>query len=252
MKKILLTTIVIGNKYQEKYRKYYYENHLAYAKKHGYEFHVVTDFIDSNNRLPSFISLQKILVCAPPISQSYSQIIVVDADILFNVNTAGPLHEVGKFPEKISIVDEFNQPNLEERIRLHTKFGYEKSAAEYYGLAGFYLNTNRLLNTGLMVFNPSLHKDYLEKIYLEGISNGLNHPRGFHYEQSLVGYHLQKDDMYELLPSEWNAIWAWYHHSKGDQLTLKQFFHENKAIHFAGAHAFEGEIPFLLADISTF
>jgi hypothetical protein len=248
MEKILLTTIVIGNEYQEKYRKYYYENHLAYAKKQGYSFHVVTDFIDSSNRQLSFISLQKILVCSTPISQSYSKVIVVDADILFNINSAGALHEISKYPDKISIVDEFSQPSLEERVRLSVKFGYEKSASEYYGMAGFNLNTNRVLNTGLMIFSPGIHKDYLEKIYLEGITIGLNHPRGFHYEQSLVGYHLQKDDMYELLPSEWNAIWAWYHHSKGDQLTLKTFFDENKAIHFAGAHAFEKEIPSLLSN----
>jgi len=246
MQKILLVSIVIGDAYQKNYAQYYYENHQSYAKQCGYDFTVCTDFIDPNNQHTSFISFQKILVCSGSESLKYDYIVVVDADILFNLSRAEPIHENIKSPEKIYIVDEFCQPSYEKRIMYNIKYGYERSASEYYAQSGLHLDTNLLLNTGVMIFNPQIHKDFLEKIYIEGLKKGLNHPRGFHYEQSLVGYYLQKEKMYSLLPTCWNAIFALQNGASPGELTLSEFYRKNKAIHFAGGHVFESSIPELI------
>ena len=105
----LLITVAIGEKYQKRYKALFYENHKSYAIKCGYDFKIVMDFLDKNNQHASFISLQKSLVCSQDFSQKYKKIIYVDADILFNIKTATPIHLLTE-NENIYIVDEYSQP----------------------------------------------------------------------------------------------------------------------------------------------
>ena len=242
----LIATIAIGDKYKERYSSLFFENHKKYAEYCGYDIKVITDYLDKKNQHTCFISLQKILVCSQEYSCNYNYIIYVDADILFNNITATPLHLLVK-SEKIYIADEYTQPTRDIRLLINKRKKWEKSATDYYALAGLDLDTNSVLNTGLMIFQPRLHKDILEQIYFQTIKNGYNHPRGFHFEQAMIGYSLQKNHNWEILPNEWNAIWGLQKISPKNRITLMDFYAKNKAVHFAGNTDID-KIPSLISN----
>lgn len=94
--------------------------------------------------------------------------------------------------------------------------------------------TDIVLNTGVMIFNPKIHNEILQDAYNFGIQSGLNHPRGFHYEQAVIGYTLQKNNCFEILKNNWNAIWLLQKISANNKINLLEFYRSNKAVHFAG------------------
>ena len=91
--KVLLVTIAIGNQYLRQYELLFKTSQENYAKKCGYDFKVITDFLDKDkdNKYNSTISFNKILVCSQEWSNNYDFIIFVDADILININSP-PIH----------------------------------------------------------------------------------------------------------------------------------------------------------------
>ena len=95
------------------------------------------------------------------------------------------------------------------------------------------LRTDRILNTGVIICNPSKHADYLKTIYEKYVDKSVGHPRGFHYEQACIGYELQKDDSYNLIHNIWNFI---YVHS---QITHQPVY--SHFLHFAGLRGNERE-----------
>lgn len=229
----LLVTVVIGALYQRRYKALFYENHKAFARKCGYDIYVVTDFLDRQHPFSCFISLQKSLVCSQAFSAPYKKVIYVDADILFNLQNATPI-DLSVENEKIYIADEFTQPSPNIRSEIQRLNNWERTATEYYALAGLDFETDSLLNTGFMVFCPDLHKNILEDTYSEAVRNGFNHPRGFHFEQAMLGYAFQKNNCWQVLPNEWNAIWMLQKAAPNNSINLSDFFAQNKAVHFAG------------------
>ena len=89
--KVLLVTIAIGKKYLDEYKDLFYQSQSNYARKNGYDFLVITDFLDVNLKHKSTISFNKILVCNQEWSKNYDFIIFIDADILINI-LSPPLH----------------------------------------------------------------------------------------------------------------------------------------------------------------
>ncbi len=244
--KILIVTIALGEKYLANYNALFRKSQEAYAQKHGYDFKVVTDFIETNlsKKHPSTISFQKILVCNEPWSQPYETIVYLDADVFVNVD-APPVHLIDT-QGKVGIVNEYLQPSYEERLAIQKRNGWENSASEYYLLAStdFVLATDKVLNTGVMIFKPKLHKELLYSIYAKHVANAINHPRKFHFEQSAIGYELQLANMFHLLSNKWNAIWSLNILASGTPQSMFQFYSSNYFLHFAGNGGIE-KIPAL-------
>ena len=230
--KVLLTTIAIGDKYLEEYTRLFYESQHNYALKYGYDFKVITDFLDKNIMNRHTISFNKILVCNQEWSKEYDMIIFIDADILINSN-APSLHNYLDYDNRIGIIDEYSQPTSEKRIQIQKRMGWETSATEYYKLCGLDINTDMVFNSGVLVMQPKLHNEFLVNIYNKYVMKSVGHYRGFHFEQSCIGYEIQKANMYKLIDNKFNAVWAL---TKLDNPTfnLNTFFRENYFIHFAG------------------
>lgn len=228
--KVLLVAIAIGEKYLEMYNELFRKSHENYAKKHEYDFKVVTDFLDKNNKHYSTISFNKSLVFSQTWSKDYDFIIFIDSDILINP-IAPALHNYINYGDKIGIVNEYSQPTPEIRLQIQAKQGWERFANEYYKLSGFDINTDAVLNTGVIVSQPKIHGNIFQNIYNKYIKKSINHKRGFHYEQSCIGYELQKQCLYKTLPNKWNIIWGLY---KICGENLDNIFKDNYFIHFAG------------------
>jgi len=231
--KVLLTTIAIGEKYLEEYKNLFYESHKNYAIKNGYDFKVIVDFLDKTY-IESKMSLyyQKILVCNQEWSNDYDIIVFIDADILININSP-PIHNSVDYGNCIGIVDEYSQPSKERRLKVQAKMGWETSAIDYYKLCDFDIQTDMVFNSGVLILQPKIHNEFLLNIYKKYMPKSIIHKRGGHYEQTSLGYEMQKMKLYKLLDNRFNAVWAL---TKLDNIenSLQTYFYENYFIHFAG------------------
>lgn len=246
--KVLLTTIVIGEKYLREYETLFKESQSNYAKKHGYDFKVITEHLNKETADISTISFNKILVCGQqPESADYDYIIVVDADILINIHSP-PIHTyMDKDTDKIGIIDEYSQPTPQIRQKIQEYMGWEKTAAEYYALCNLQIDTEKVLNTGVLVFQPKKHQKFLQYIYDTHVKNSIIYKmgylkRGYHYEQACIGYEIQKHNLYKLLPNEFNAIWSLIKIRYQNKYNIDQYFGQNYFIHFAG-HTDYDKVP---------
>lgn len=206
MAKVLLVSIAIGDKYLEEYNRLFRPSHENYARKCGYDFRVVEDFLDKEHTDKSTVSLNKILVCSQPWSEDYEYIVYVDADVVINIR-APPIVESQKFGNKIGIVNEYDQVQVPDYKFVQKVLNWGNTASEYYAMAGLTIDTEVMLNTGVMVFQPKKHREFLDAVYNCYIDRAVNHFRSFHFEQSVIGYEMQKQNMYTILNPKFNAIW---------------------------------------------
>ena len=231
--KVLLVTIAIGEKYIEEYNNLFYESQKNYALKHGYDFKVINDFLDRNIQNNSTVSFNKILVCNQEWSDDYDFIIFIDADILININSP-PIHNYIDYEDCIGIIDEYSQPSKERRLKIQQIMGWETSATDYYKLCEFDIQTDMVFNSGVLVLQPKKHKDFLQNLYNKYIVESISHYRGFHFEQSCIGYEIQKNNLYKVLDNKFNAVWALTKIDNIENITLNEYLNENYFTHFAG------------------
>lgn len=231
--KCLLVSMAIGKKYLDQYYNLFYESQKNYALKHGYDFKVIKEFLDKKNQNKHCISFNKILVCSQEWSNDYDFIIFVDADILININSP-PIHSYMDYGDSIGIIDEYSQPSKERRILIQKKMGWETSATEYYKLCGFDIQTDMVFNTGVLVLQPKKHGDFLQKIYNKYVKKSINHKRGFHFEQSCIGYEIQKKNLHKVIDNKFNAVWGISKLDINKKFILNEYFKDNFFIHFAG------------------
>jgi hypothetical protein len=231
--KVLLITIAIGEEYLLQYKDLFYESQQNYALKYGYDFKVITEFLDKNIQHKNTVSFNKILVCEQEFSKDYDFIVFIDADILININSP-PIHNFVDFENCIGIVDEYSQPTKERRIKIQKQNNWETSAVDYYKLCDLHIETDMVFNSGVLVLQPKIHCDFLKKIYDKNVIESITHPRGFHFEQSCIGYEIQKEKVYKLLDNKFNAIWGLTKSDNIDNISLETYFNENYFIHFAG------------------
>jgi ubiquinone/menaquinone biosynthesis C-methylase UbiE len=101
---------------------------------------------------------------------------------------------------QIGIVDEFSQPSFEKRVEFAKRMKWDLNPSVYYSSSGFSIQTDKMLNTGVLVMQPKKHGEFLKSIYDKYIRKSVNHPKLFNYEQSAIGYELQVNNMFTLLP----------------------------------------------------
>lgn len=228
---VALVVFAIGDEYLKHYNNLFRTSHEVYAKKHMYDFKVITDFLDPEIQDKNTISLNKLLLCSQPWSNAYDFIIYLDADILINPQSP-PLHTFCQTTDGIGMVDEYTQPTCEKRLQVQEKMGWEKCATDYFKLGDIDFETVSVYNGGLMVFQPKKHREFLETVYKKYILNCIGHPRGLHYEQTVVNYEIQKNKMCAVLPNQFDAIWPIY--KEAGETNLVEFFFRNCFVHFAG------------------
>lgn len=227
--KVCVGVISIGKSYLEEFERLFKPSVSAYCQKYGYDLKIFTDFLDPKRKHPDTISFQKCLV--PFLLHDYDLVVVLDADIY--VHPQAPPIDVLAIGDKIGIVNEVEQSDPENYKKLH-EIGFADYASEYYLKVGLPLQTDRILNTGLMICKPMYHSKYLKEIYEKYVDKSIKHPRGFHYEQGCIGYELQKDEMFTLIPNSWNFIYV--HAQITNVPTTNQIF-----VHFAGLRGSQRE-----------
>ena len=262
--KVLLGVIAIGDNFLEQYKKLFMNSHENYAKKHGYEFKIFNEIFDNPNKYNrTNITMNKYLMFCQDWSNNYDFIIWIDCDILININSPA-IHEFLLNENTIGIIDEYSQPTKEKRLRIQNaniQWGWESCATDYYKRSGFSdLQTDMVFNTGLLVVQPKKHGVFFKYIHEKYINHSLNHPRELHFEQTCIGYEIQKANLYKILDNKFNAIWRLQRddnieniksilhlnfnseiNSEGlikieniNNISLEKYFKDNYFIHFAG------------------
>lgn len=227
--KVCVGIISIGKSYNEEFERLFKPSVSSYCSKYGYDLKVFTNFLDFNRKHPDTISFQKCLV--PSFLIDYDLVLVLDADIYIESNA--PAIHFHELHNKIGIVNEVTQSTA-TGYELMKNVGFADYPEDYYKLAGFELKTNEILNTGMILCNPKLHSEYLKSIYEKYVDKSIGHPRKFHYEQGCIGYELQKDQTYTVIPNAWNFI---YLHSQITKEPIQAFF-----LHLAGMRGSEREV----------
>jgi len=228
---VLLVAISIGEQYLQMYNRVFRKSHQEYANAHGYDFEVLTEYIDPTYQSSKMsIYFQKLLVCSKSWKKDYDFIIFVDSDILIHPE-APAIHLSYSYADNIGIVNEYSQPTPELRLQIQKAMGWERSATEYYKLCEFDLDTDVVLNSGVLVMQPRKHREFLENIYHRYLPKSIYHSRGPHFEQTSLGYELQKTKKYVIMSNKWNAIWGLHKMCGGE---LRDFYKNNYFTHFAG------------------
>ena len=241
--KVLLVTISIGDKYTEIYNRLFRKSQENYANKHGYDFKVITDYLDPTYKEHKIsMYFQKVLVCSQDWSSEYDYIVYIDSDVYININSP-PIHNHCDFGDLIGIVDEMCQPSYDDRMYLHRYWGFaDQSVPEYYALADFKLDTTIAFNSGVIVYQPKKHREYLDTYYKTYLPKSIGHRRYPHYEQTALSYVLLTTNMYKNMTTKFNAVWNLprsVNEITGRNQSIEDYFRENYFIHLAGACQFE-------------
>jgi len=215
--KVCIGIVCIGEQYLRDFEETFKPSVVKYASKYGYDLKIFSDFLDPEHTHHSCISFQKCLV--PQALSTYDVVVVMDADIWLT-DLAPPLPTC----EKIGIVNEVAQPTKEQ----YDSVGWSSQPPEYYALAGLVLETDKILNTGFMICSPSRHAKMLSDTYSKYIDESVGHLRKFHYEQACIGYELQMQNEYQLIPNNWNSVHVTY------KLLNIPIPHTIYGLHFAG------------------
>jgi hypothetical protein len=210
--KCAIATVAIGQDYQSSYAAVFRPSVERYVARHGYDLVLFTDYLgEPRHRDPRLITFMKILAPYHEAVLGYDLLMVLDVDILINAR-APPFHalEIGS---NIGVVDEWCQPSPEERMNFQMTNGLETSARDYYRLAGFNLESEILINSGMFVCAPVIHSPFFRDIVARYSETQRSHPRGPHFEQAMFGYELKTNGLAHLLPIKWNCIWPHYRRS---------------------------------------
>ena len=161
--KCAIATVAIGEDYQSSYTSIFKPSVQRYVDRHKYDLFIFNDYIgDHKHRDPHLVTFMKMLVPYQEVVQGHDLLMVLDVDILIGAKTP-PFHALD-LGSKIGVVDEWCQPTREERVKFQVANGLETSASDYYHLAGFALESEILINSGMFICAPRKHAAFFREI----------------------------------------------------------------------------------------
>lgn len=241
----MIATVAIGELHRARYERVFRPSVERYAARHGFDLIVFGESLcPPALRHATTISMNKLLIPFQPEVRSYDKVLVLDSDVL--VNAKAPPFDRLELGNRVGIVDEWSQPTPSERAMFQEAHGLETTPSDYYRLAGLDLKTDAVLNGGMFICRPGLHGAFFEDVVDRRLAAQVGHPRGFHYEQAVLGYELWSADLPHLLSSSWNIIWPRFRWTfrrslagDGPQIRLKVLrfldvlFRSSHFVHFA-------------------
>jgi len=221
-----IVTLAIGDSYVAGFMRHTRPNWDRYCRKHGYDLILLTQPIDPNrDAAQKSIHWQKLLIGMIPQLRNYAQLAWVDTDILINDRMAPCLFSEVR-NGGIGVVDVSSSFHRADDIyNLHTRYlilnhlgdrrrgatlpaGLDRttitdgSITEYYRFFGFDEPVERFINTGVLVFSPAAHADFLAEVYCKYDRDFLD------MEQTPLSYELQVSGRAEYIDPRFNAVWS--------------------------------------------
>jgi len=215
MIKKALVTIAFGHD-KKAYDTFFLPSIKAYAKKYDYDYIEINGPFDDDLRIlksKGSICMQKLLVCSQPWSSQYDYIVLFDSDIIVNINQAPdiiegiPIGKIGAVCERKLFKFEFSQ-----KVWSRWRPDLPQTGEEYYKKYGYPDGFPYQFNSGVMVYQPKYHADFLKGLYDKYIDNILNNAYQTTHDgdQDILSYHIQKENLVYWLDERWNMVWVLY------------------------------------------
>jgi hypothetical protein len=204
-----IVTLLIGQKYQQRWSTICAKNWLQYAEKNGYDLICIDQPLDEStlaqSRSPAW---QKCLILSDERVKKYDRIVWIDSDILINPHSPCIVSQVPE--DKVGAVSSFHQfyeqlPGKNETLmnRAVEFLGWTfRNEKEYYLKAQLPELFDQIVQTGVMVLSPKYHPSILEYTY----RNYQDTPVG-DFEMESLSYELIKNNHVHWLDDRFNKLW---------------------------------------------
>jgi hypothetical protein len=213
MNQAALVVLAIGQECLARWRKYCEAGWRAYALKHGFDLIVVSEALDRSPRAAARSpSWQKCLVLSQEFARPYSQIVLLDSDVVVNTALAPkitnqvPIDRIGgvisgsHIPEDLRVV-------MLSRLR-RRDYAYEPGLAHwrhdqdtfYWGYGLGHIEAG-IVQGGVLVASPAHHSGLLDAVYSTGyeVEN-----RG--YEQIPLSHAILSSGHFHPIDTRFNSV----------------------------------------------
>ena len=209
-----IVTLVIGERYQSLWRRYSRSRWLSYAARHELDVIALDQPLDNSRRaLERSPAWQKLLILNQDFAKRYEQIVWIDSDVI--INPASPLVTDGVPAELVGAVDEFSLPTpyqhsaAVERIARAKHLPIEHvwlTPASYYESWGLPRQSERVVQTGVLVLSSRHHRELFEHVYHTYEDRGAPI---WHYEMRPLSYELTHTDVVQWIDGRFNSLWVY-------------------------------------------
>jgi hypothetical protein len=252
MPKVALITFTVGDD-TETYERLFLPSHRAYAEKWGFTFiqikqHILKDVaeLDPSQHTKNILTMQKLAIPLLPLVQEYDYCIFVDADIVINVDTAPNILD-GIPYGKIAAVNERSYFGNADNVTTAWKraFGHEPdftfTVEKYYEKYKFGKSFKGQINSGLFVFQPSIHMPFFKDVF-DKYAPRLMAGENLDGDQGPLTFEGHSRDLLYYLDERWNRIWGIIYtifypfltNKDDSRIALSNIFSLSYAVHFAG------------------
>lgn len=210
-----LVTLVLGDRYKERFAAQAAPTFRAYAKAHGLTLVVLDRLLDHSDlgrsRSPAW---QKCLIFRHPKVGTFDQVAWLDADIVINPAAPSVFDDVPV--ESFAAVDAFASPSARAFASALAKTrAYlaqngltapdDATPARFYRNYGFAAGPDKVAQTGVLVLSPEAHGPVLEQAYTEARRPD---SREMLFEMRALSFHLLTESPVRWLDPRFNALWA--------------------------------------------
>ncbi len=254
-KKRALTTLLLGASYQAFWNRYCRANWEQYAARHDADLILFDTPLDDSPRAKRRgVAWQKLLTPVQPQTRDYEQLVWLDADMLIHpraawVGTDVPLHLVGATDEYAYPTPDLNRRALAQLYAIWEKnrvpFERNLTPQEFYRVAGFPIEFDRAVQSGMLVLSPRYHRELFAYVYDH--YEEATQLKGLREEMRPLSFELLRAQQVHWLDARWCANWLFYQtlhfpflHPENASLLLTRCITRalsaNYFLHFAGAH----------------
>lgn len=223
-----IVTLAVGDDYVANFMRYAHPTWKPYCEKHGYDLILLTEPIDpawdpATSR--KSVHWQKLLIGTLPQLRDYRGLAWMDGDILINHRLApclfsevrnGGIGVVDGSDWFYQADDTFNIHSRYLILNLFMKMTIggrmpgdlsrvtvtDGDLASYYRFVGLDGDASRMINTGLLVFDPGRHGNFLAEVYTK-------YDRDFmDFENTPLSFELQTSGRAEYIDNRFNVVWS--------------------------------------------
>lgn len=208
---VALVTLVVGAKYEEKFRNASLPGFAHYAKRHGYDLIVIQCRLDDSPRANGrSVAWQKCLILNQPWSLRYRRIIWADADIVINPHAPAITDACDDTMVGACISEDQYSPGevhwIAESEAAGRTFTETEAVAHrrtnhrlIYLQDGHRVTYDHAVQTGVLVLNPHLHNHILMAAYA-------HHSEHRWYEQVALSLGILQSGLFQRLPARFNWL----------------------------------------------
>ncbi len=223
-----IVALAVGDDYVANFMRYAHPTWKPYCERHGYDLILLTNPIDPGwdpATSKKSVHWQKLLIGTLPELRDYQALAWMDGDILINHRRAPCLFsevkeggigvvdgsdwftwsdDIFNIHSRYLILNLFMKMKLGGRMpgdvpRVTVTDGDLQSYYRFVGLDG---EATRMINTGLFVFDPNEHGDFLAEVYAK-------YERDFmDFENTPLSFELQTSGRAEYIDKRFNVVWS--------------------------------------------